>query len=72
MKSTKPFRNSGKNIYSDEGKKPKKPNNNGQIKEKNHKKRFTDIEDDEDIDIDLEFKKRESIEDFFDEEEEDS
>jgi hypothetical protein len=63
MKSTKNFRNSNDELYSDESKKNKK--NSLGHKGNSQKKRFIEeIDDDEDIDFD--YKEHESIEDYFD------
>ena len=68
MKSTKNFHNSKKDeLYSDESKKNKK--NSLGNKAKSQKKRFVE-EIDEDEDIDFDFKKRESIEDYFEDDDE--
>ncbi|MDR2292295.1 MAG: hypothetical protein LBE11_02340 [Prevotellaceae bacterium] len=67
MKSVKNFRNSKKDeLYSNESKKNKKPNHGH--KENFQKKRFIEELDDED-DINFDYKERESIEDYFDDEE---
>ncbi|MDR3246012.1 MAG: hypothetical protein LBT50_06220 [Prevotellaceae bacterium] len=67
MKSIKNFRNSNDELYSGESKKNKKPNIG--YKGNSQKRRFIEEFDDDDEDMDLDYKKRESIEDFYDDEE---
>ncbi|MDR1984999.1 MAG: hypothetical protein LBQ28_09285 [Prevotellaceae bacterium] len=66
MKSVKNFRNSKDELFSGERKKNKKPNLGH--KGNSQKKRFIEEFDDNDDDIDFDYKKRESIEDYFDDE----
>ncbi|MDR2065949.1 MAG: hypothetical protein LBP85_09635 [Prevotellaceae bacterium] len=66
MKSVRNFRNSKDELYFSESKKNKKPNY-GQ-KGNSQKKRFIEELDDED-DMDFNYKERESIEDYFDDDE---
>ncbi|MDR1552335.1 MAG: hypothetical protein LBS69_02575 [Prevotellaceae bacterium] len=63
MKSIKTFRNSKDELYSNESKKNKKPNLSH--KGNSQKKRFIEEFNDED-DMDFDYKERESIEDYFD------
>lgn len=70
MKSVKHFRkNSNDGLYSDESKKHKKPNF-GQKGNLKNRQRIEELEDDED-DFDFDFKKRETIEDYFEDVDED-
>jgi len=65
MKSTKNFRkNSNDELYSSESKKHKK-HSLGQKENSPKRHRVAEFDDDED-DIDFDFKQRESIEDYFD------
>lgn len=65
MKSAKNFRkNSNDKLYSDESKQHKKPN--FEQKGNSQKRRFVEEFDDDEDDIDFDFKQRESIEDYFD------